>query len=384
MPPQSLPPPGFSRADLHVHTTYSDGIATPEDVLNYYALHSGSSVLAITDHDTIDGALHARRHAEKHPDLYGHLELVVGEEVSSRDGHVLGLFLERWIPPGMDAGRTVAAIHAQGGIAIAPHPYTSWMRWAGLVGVGDLIREVPFDAVETRNSNFTEVFSNRKAERNAGDKARVGSSDGHFLGAMGRSYTDFPGRTAEDLRRAVRERTTVAGGGCYGLVTLLRYVCHQVRVKGSIWPRRRDFKLEAAVGGLEIKVHRESGISAVVLTPAGRLDALSMPELKEKVKLLAEAKLGIVLDLSETSALDAAGVTALVAGMKRARENGVGFCLAAVPPHCARVLGPAGLLRVFPRAATVRDARRRVAAAGRVPAEVLAEEKEIEILGGAK
>jgi predicted metal-dependent phosphoesterase TrpH len=94
----------LSRADLHVHTTFSDGVATPEDVLNYYALHTGCTVLAITDHDTIDGALHAIRHAETHPDLYGHLNIVIGEEVSTTDGHVIGLYINKWIPPGMDAG----------------------------------------------------------------------------------------------------------------------------------------------------------------------------------------------------------------------------------------------------------------------------------------
>ena len=49
----------------------------------------------------------------------------------------------------MDAAATVDAIHSQGGLAIAAHPYTNLMRWSGLVGVGDLIRELPFDAVET-------------------------------------------------------------------------------------------------------------------------------------------------------------------------------------------------------------------------------------------
>jgi anti-anti-sigma factor len=361
MPRNTPPPPGLSRADLHVHTTFSDGVATPEDVLNYYALHSGSSVLAITDHDTIDGALHARKHAGEHADLYGHLEIVIGEEVSSSDGHIIGLFLEKWIPPGMDARSTVDAIHDQGGLAVAAHPYTSWMRWAGLVGVGDLVHDVAFDAVETRNSNFTEVFANRKAERNAGTKARVGNSDGHFLEAVGRCYTDFPGRTADDLRRAIENRTTVPGGGCYGPVTLLRYVVAQVRARGSIWPRMRRFKRESAIGGLEIRVEREPGIGAVVVTPVGRLDACSMPELKETVKLLAEAKQAIVMDLAEVTAIDAAGVTAVVAGMKHAGENGVGFCLASVRTRCARMLAGAGLLRTLPRASTVRQAKARVA-----------------------
>ena len=131
MPVSSHPAPGFSRADLHVHTTYSDGTATPEDVLNYYALHSGVQVFAVTDHDTLDGALQGRRFAGEHPDLFGHLEMIVGEEVSSKDGHVLGLFLKEWVPPGMDAARTVEAIHAQGAVAIAAHPYTNWMKFSG-------------------------------------------------------------------------------------------------------------------------------------------------------------------------------------------------------------------------------------------------------------
>jgi anti-anti-sigma factor len=349
----------LSRADLHVHTTFSDGVATPEDVLNYYALHTGCTVLAITDHDTIDGALHAIRHAETHPDLYGHLNIVIGEEVSTTDGHVIGLFINKWIPPGMDARRTVDEIHAQGGLAIAAHPYTSWMRWAGLVGVGDLIHEIDFDAVETRNSNFTEFFANRKAERNAGRKARVGNSDGHFLEAVGRCYTDFPGVTSADLRKAIVEGTTVPGGGCYGPITLMRYVLAQLRARGSIWPRMRRFRRESAVGGLEIQVQREATGPAVVVKPAGRLDALSMPELKETLKHLARARHAIVVDLSEITSVDATGVTALVAGKKHARENGVGFCLAAVPWRCSRALAAAGLLRALPRASSVRPARLR-------------------------
>jgi anti-anti-sigma factor len=352
--------PGFSRADLHVHTTYSDGTATPEDVLNYYGVHSDIRVMAITDHDTIDGALHARRFAAQHPDLFGHLEVIVGEEISSRDGHILGLFLRDWVAPGMDAGRTVDVIHAQGGIAVAAHPYTSWMRWSGLVGVGDLIRAVPFDAVETRNSNFTEVFANRKAERRAGSKARVGNSDGHFLDAIGRCYTEFPGSSAADLRRALLERETVAAGGCYGAITLLRFVLGRLRAHSWVFPRRRDLRREAAAGELEIKVHEESGLDAVILAPVGRLDDSTMPELKQTVALLAEARVAMVLDMSGVSSIEPAGVTALVAGMKIARKHGVGFCLASLSSACARALDAARLLKVLPQARSVRAARRRV------------------------
>ena len=356
----STAPAGYSRADLHVHTSYSDGTNTPEDVLNFYALHAGIEVFAITDHDTLDGAHQARRFAAEHPDLFGHLELIVGEEMTTRDGHVIGLFLQEWIPPGLSAADTVRAIHAQGGVAIAPHPYTRAMRWAGLLGVGDLIDTLPFDAVETRNANFTEVFANRKAARHLNGAAPVGNSDGHFLDAIGRCFTEFPGRTAAELRRAVHDRTTVAGGRCYGAVTLLRFCAMRLRHGGSIFPRRHDMRRTAAGGGLEIRIHELSSLEAAVLTPVGRIDERSMPELKETLLGLARARVGVVVDLAEVRLLSSAGITALIAGFKAAGQHGVGFCIAQPSAPCLQSLGGARLLTVLPRAASVAEARRRI------------------------
>jgi anti-anti-sigma factor len=349
-----------SRADLHIHTTFSDGVATPEDVLNHYAMRADFNAIAITDHDTLDGALHAAHHARRYPDLYGHLEIIVGEEVSSTDGHVLGLFLREWVPPGMDAEKTVKAIHDQGGIAVAPHPYTRCFRWTGLVGVGDLIRRVPFDAVETRNSNFTEVLANGKADRRSGDKARVGGSDGHFLSALGRCFTEFPGSSAEDLRKAILERKTRALGATYGAWILARFVLSRLRAGASVFPRRGDFKRESAAGGLEIKVHREPGKRLAVLSLAGRLDGASLPELKETVTLLAGARIHVVVDLAALESMDAAGVTAFIAGMKSAAECKVGFCVARAPPHCARTFEGAGIAGALLLVASVEEGERAV------------------------
>jgi len=349
-----------SRADLHIHTSYSDGVATPEDVLNHYAMRSDFNAIAITDHDTIDGALRAAHHARKYPDLYGRLAIIVGEEVSSTDGHVLGLFLREWVPPGMDARATVKAIHDQGGIAVAPHPYTRCLRWTGLVGVGDLIRRVPFDAVETRNSNFSEVFANGKADRRAGDMAKVGGSDGHFLGAFGRCFTEFPGSSAEDLRQAILRRKTLALGATYGAWILGRYVLSRVRAGASVFPRRGDFKRESAAGGLEIKVHREPGKRLAFLSLAGRLDGASLPELKETVTLLAGSRIHVVVDLAALESMDAAGVTAFIAGIKSAAEHGVGFCVARAPPQCVRAFEGAGLAGALIFAATVEDGEKAV------------------------
>ncbi len=352
--------PGFSRADLHVHTTFSDGTATPEDLLNYYALHSEVNAFAVTDHDTIDGALHAKRFAEEHPDLFGHLDVIIGEEVSTRDGHVIGLYLTNWISPGMSAAETIDIIHEQGGLAIAAHPYTSWMKFAGLVGVGDLIKTLPFDGVETKNANFTEMFANRRAERKAGTLARIGNSDGHFLDAIGRCFTEFPGQGAADLRTAIEQRTTTAGGSCYGVPTLARFAMDRLMKGEWVIPRRHRVRRESQAGELEIRIHEDSSLSAAVLSPVGRIDAASMPEMKETLTMLTGAKVSVILDLSEVHFLGSPGVTALVAGLKSARQSGVGFCLAKLSTPCIQTLSAARLLSVFPRARDVGEARKLV------------------------
>jgi anti-anti-sigma factor len=236
------------------------------------------------------------------------------------------------------------------------------MKFSGLVGVGDLIQKLPFDAVETVNANFTEYFANRKAARRAGKLARVGSSDGHFLHAIGCAYTEFPGAGAEGLRTAVQEATTVAGGACYGAVTLARFCVDRLRNGQWIIPRRHRVRRESQAGELEIRIHEDSSLDAAVLAPVGRIDAASMPELKQTLTLLTNARVSVILDLSGVHFLGSPGVTALVAGLKGARQAGVGFCLAKLSTPCIQTLSAARLLSVFPRARDVGQARKQLGA----------------------
>src|SRR5215472_13322041 len=94
-------------ADLHIHTHHSDGADSPSEVL-HWAARIGLDVIAITDHDTIDGALIAAGVARS---VDGAPEVIVGEEVSSLHGHILALFIEELVAPEMTAAETVAAIH---------------------------------------------------------------------------------------------------------------------------------------------------------------------------------------------------------------------------------------------------------------------------------
>jgi predicted metal-dependent phosphoesterase TrpH len=209
---------------LHMHTTASDGWPTPHELVDHAARRARLDVIAVTDHDTIEGALRAREYAAKRARFH----VIVGEEVSSRDGHIVALFLERRVRPGMSAAATVDAIHDQGGLAIAAHPF--WRRQkrtrnGPVHGVGWLAAELDFDAIEVENATPGFYLFNQLAHRlNLGlGAAEVGCSDAHILDAVGRAFTEFRGKTPEALREAIESGTTAARRRRYRAVGLVRY-----------------------------------------------------------------------------------------------------------------------------------------------------------------
>lgn len=216
---------GRGAADLHLHTNFSDGWPEPVTLVDYVLQRTPLDVIAVTDHDTIEGALRAREHAARHSGL----DVIVGEEVSSRDGHIVGLFLERRVRPGLSAAATIHAIHDQGGVAFAAHPFWRTARQVngrGVVhGVGWLAGELEFDAVEVENSTPGFYLFNQMAHRlvEATGVPELGNSDAHILDAIGRAYTTFPGATALDLRDAIATRETRAERRRYRAVGLVRY-----------------------------------------------------------------------------------------------------------------------------------------------------------------
>jgi predicted metal-dependent phosphoesterase TrpH len=185
--------PTVGRADLHIHTTSSDGAATPAQLATLLA-RSDLAVAAVTDHDTIEGALLVR------DALRGRgPEIIIGTEITTADGHLLALFVDRAVPAGLSAEETIRIIHARGGLAIAPHPYFP------SYSVGDLAGRLPFDAIEIANGTPLGELANRRAARRLGPWAQavVGGSDAHVAQAVGHVRTHFPGRTAAELRSAI-------------------------------------------------------------------------------------------------------------------------------------------------------------------------------------
>ncbi len=215
----------LSKADIHIHTTCSDGLMTPEAVVEYAAIETDLRVIAVSDHDTIEGAITARRYWHQYRNDFGHLDIIVASEITSRDGDILGLFLNHDVRAMMSGAETVEAIHAQGGLAVAVHPY-SFLTPGIVKGVGGRIHSLPLDGVEIRNGTPTEFLGNYVAQWRNGRRSHplpeVGGSDAHYLPTVGQTYTLFPGKTGADLRRALKAGQVQAGGQVYSILTLAR------------------------------------------------------------------------------------------------------------------------------------------------------------------
>jgi len=199
------------RADLHVHSRWSDGAQSPESIV-LAAARRRLDVLAITDHDEIRGALRARDFAAAQPALG--VEVVVGEEISTLNGHLLGLWLSERVPPGLPARRTIGLIHAQGGLAVAAHPFHPLRGAArGHRSLGALVPELPLDGLEVVNNAgvFSWAYDAWAALRNVEWMLPVtGGSDAHDVWYLGSGLTRFAGHSAAELRAALQGGRTRA------------------------------------------------------------------------------------------------------------------------------------------------------------------------------
>lgn len=213
----------YSKADTHMHTTASDGLSSPEETVEYVATHTRLRLIAITDHNTTDGAFLAREHALRRglP-----VEVIIGQEVTTGEGDVVGLFLTHTLPKFLTAAQAIDAIHAQGGLAVAVHPFSRWNTLNNMKGVGAKIFSLPFDAVEARNGFPTNIISNPVSmwlNRTAGQYLpELGGSDSHAPFTIGQAATLFPGRTAADFRRAVESGAVQAIGPLWTPLALAR------------------------------------------------------------------------------------------------------------------------------------------------------------------
>ena len=208
----------WSAADLQVHTQASDGMDSAETVLEAAAA-AQLDCIAITEHDDVEGALRARELA-----LEGALPLsvIVGSEVTSRQGHILALWVEEPVPAFRSAAETVEAIWRQGGVASLAHPAAIVPPSLSIRAIDRLVRDLEPSrrgqpelvlAVELANPSLTARL--RAAAVRERNEARwrlpeTGGSDAHFAVHVGAAVTRYPGSGPDALRAALVGAATQA------------------------------------------------------------------------------------------------------------------------------------------------------------------------------
>ena len=195
-------------ADPHCHTTASDGMVTPAELVAA-AVTAGVDLIAVTDHDTMAAVTEVQAIGEA-----AGLEVVAGQEITTRwpaQTHMLGWFLERPVRSGMSLEDTVKAIRDAGGLAIVPHPFMpvyfgSIQPWM----LARLLDRTTVDGIEVAftvpigayRRSVLDRFVSANRERLG---AMIGGSDCHFgEHDIGRVFTYYEGH----FRKAVEHKKT--------------------------------------------------------------------------------------------------------------------------------------------------------------------------------
>nr|WP_045234382.1 PHP domain-containing protein [Deinococcus pimensis] len=195
------------RIDLHCHSEASHDCTTPLTTFPARCLERGVRVQAITDHDQIWGAQNLREFVAS-SEYAGRFTVIVGEEVTTRDGELVGLFLHERIPPGLSAEETVAEIRAQGGLVLLQHGLDPLKRYRLRPEARERIAH-EIDIVETFNARISRPKWNRAAAEwaMARNLPMSGGSDAHTWRQIGDAWSETPERsieTPQDLLDALR------------------------------------------------------------------------------------------------------------------------------------------------------------------------------------
>jgi predicted metal-dependent phosphoesterase TrpH len=238
-PPPAVGPRIRAFVDLHCHTSASfDSLAAPGAVVRAAAAR-GLTHLAITDHDRIAGALEARDLA---PSVAPGLTVIVGQEIRTTAGDLIGVFLDAAIPPGLTPAEAIAAVRAQGGLVGIAHPFD---RFRGSVGRGDASAleavAASVDWIEAWNARLVLGDGNGRAAELA---ARLGIpgiavSDAHTTMEVGVAATILAGDvgTPDGLRAALagpRELVTGHASAYVRLIGPVAKLVQRARGKGRV------------------------------------------------------------------------------------------------------------------------------------------------------
>lgn len=193
------------RFEVHVHTKYSK-----DSILCFWPLYIICRIkhidgIAITEHNNIEGAVEFKKFCQKHGDK---INVIIGDEIFTTQGEIIGLFLKEPVSPGMSVGATIRAIKEQGGIVYVPHPYDP-NRNKTVLDIEAIVEyRGDIDCMEVHNGRNVDkacsVIQNDIAEKC--DIKKVVGSDAHTLLEVGRNYmelNEIP-QNADEFHKQIR------------------------------------------------------------------------------------------------------------------------------------------------------------------------------------
>lgn len=205
--------------DSHIHSEYSpDSNSKIDDILKY-AKKENIDVIAISDHNTVDGTREVLRKT-RNTDILA----IPSIEISSTDGHILGFGCEENIPRDLTPEDTIDRIHDLGGLAIIPHPYCFYRH--GLLHKTDY-KNLKIDAIEVKNARFIVGYCNNKAKKLSKSKRipGLGASDAHYYKFVGDCYSLVDcEKEIESIFKAIKKGNIEAHGKGTSNILLSKYL----------------------------------------------------------------------------------------------------------------------------------------------------------------
>src|SRR5436190_5486355 len=181
------------------------------ELVDFAEQETDLDVIAITDHDDTSASLAARDYAAQR--AY-RVQVVPGVEVTTRDGHLLALYIDERPTAFRPLQSTAEWVRDRGGLCLAPHPFTRWTHSLSSRTMLHALQHKLLAGVEVLNASPAGRASRARAVRFVDQHglAAVGGSDAHMLAVVGLAQTRFRGRSPAELRHAIETASTYAEG----------------------------------------------------------------------------------------------------------------------------------------------------------------------------
>lgn len=212
----------FGKADLHIHSNYSHDAFSPVRGILEIADKKNLDLIAITDHDTIKGAEEAKKIESEF-----RVKVIKGQEVGTKDGHLVAIFIEKFIFPQRPILNTIREIHKQGGLVIVPHPFAPFSLGVSEETIFKIYKEV--EGIEVFNGSLMGWIHRGKAKKLNSEifnLAPIASSDAHVLSQVGMGYTVFNGKSPSDLYFSIKNKLT-RPENCFNFLSYFELILKQ-------------------------------------------------------------------------------------------------------------------------------------------------------------